>query len=485
MAQPLAHYDNPELPSYLPSEYRYRLWLWTFLADMYQGRSAWYIPGRGIVDLQKAQAYLPQNPREPDAAYRVRHNLSKFDNRFAPALRGYAGLFSDFKIVSPHPTIEQYANDVDLSGNSWEVFCYEADILALRDRYCGVMVDFPSQELDEEGRPIPRTALDDLINPLRPYLVLIDAKNILNWKIETINGKAIIQQVTIREFRYEEKGRFGGEWVTYYRVLEPGYYEIWRESERTESGTVIKDVNLVESGTTTLSEVPLVFYCVADMDPFAGDPPFLNLAELNLDHYQTRSDLRMVMHKCNLPTPVRVGVIGPGMPAEEAPELALGPNSFVDVPLGGDFKFAEPTGVAIGSTRLELDKLEEDMKEEILSFQFSPASRKTAKEVGIESAQTQSVLAGMGRIKESNVNKVLNLWARYFGAESGGTIVVNKTLLQAPLSSDQINAIAGLAAQGILGQELTIRLLQEGKIIPQGIDLDEIPPLPEVALDER
>ena len=140
------------------------------------------------------------------------------------------------------------------------------------------------------------------------------------------------------------------------------------------------------------------------------------LADLSIQHFQMRSDLAELLHKCAMPVPVRKGApIGPdGQPAP----LILGPNTAVDLSAeGGDFKFAEPTGMSLQLHQNEIQHIEELMDRSSLNFLYG-ANVKTATEASLRASQVSSSVSAMVRNKTSMFNVLMRLWA-WFAGEQG------------------------------------------------------------------
>ena len=308
----------------------------------------------------REKAYLPKEAKEPLQAWSDRVKRTTFDNRFEPAIKDYAGLLSVFSLNNDVAlSIEANKDNIDQMGNDLWTFFHEADQYCLRDGWCGIMVEFPPED------PNINSNADLLASDRRPYLVLIDRRDVINWRTSKVNGKPVLTQVTIRENRIESDGDFGEKQVTCYRVLRPGEYAVY---QIIESVVGEAQLLLVEQGVTSLDTIPLVYYSVTESQLFAAKAPFLNLAKLNVEHYRQRSELNEVRRKCNLPVPVRKGYIQTPDQLKTAPPLVIGPNSVLDIPKDGDFFFAEPSGVAIADSRQAILDLEAAMDRMTLNF---------------------------------------------------------------------------------------------------------------------
>lgn len=408
--------------------------------------------------------YLPKEAKEPPQAWNDRIRRTTFDNRFEPAIKDYAGLLSVFSLNDDvAKTIIDNKNNIDQMGNDIWTFFNEADQYCLRDGWCGVMVEYPPED------PSIDSQADLLASDRRPYLVLIDRRDIINWRTAKINGKPTLTQVTIRETRLEPSGDYGEQEVVYYRVLRPGEYFVFQIIQQQGNQ---QQLVVVDQGTTSLASIPLVYYSVTESELFAAKAPFLNLAKLNIEHYQKRSQLNEVLRKCNLPVPVRKGLIRTVDDLKKVPPLVIGPNSVLDIPSDGDFFFAEPTGVAIAASRDDIKDLDEAMERMTLDFLTSGDHQRTATEVVLDSTKTSANLKGVSRRKESAVQQIFSLWVQYTGESEGGGISQDESLLSIPLTSDQVDKLENLETAGIISHRTLLLLLKAGKVLPRQFDID-------------
>lgn len=276
----------------------------------------------------------------------------------------------------------------------------------------------------------------------------------INWDVETKDGQTKINHATLKERRLIPKG-YGHVSQTVYKVLTPGF---WREYEMVQGTNQEWRAVLLGEGATSIDQVPLIYYSLSSKTPFYSDPPLLNTAEQNLTHYQLYSDYYEVLHHCNLPVPVRKGIVYAAMDEEDIPPLILGPHALVDLPPDGDFYYREPTGAAIAATESAIANLETSMDRALLSFLSTGEAQKTATEILIHSAQTEANLFGMGEMKESNVEQMFDLIAAYYRQDNGGTIHVNKDILRPPITPEQV---ALVYREGIISHETAVEKLAE------------------------
>ena len=93
---------------------------------------------------------------------------------YRDSIRAYAGLLSRFQIVDGPASMLQAEKNIDLQGESLQSFWNKCDEKALRDGGVYVMVDMTPD--DEE-----QNFFDEQTVGRRPYLLLIDRKDVINW----------------------------------------------------------------------------------------------------------------------------------------------------------------------------------------------------------------------------------------------------------------------------------------------------------------
>jgi hypothetical protein len=163
---------------------------------------------------------------------------------------------------------------------------------------------------------------------------------------------------------------------------------------------------------TSMPIVPIVWYGASTSRFAQGDLPMNGLAELSIQHYNLRSDLQELLHKCAMPVPVRKG--GPVGPDGRPAALVLGPNTAVDLPETGDFNFAEPTGKSLERHQAEIAQVEGLMDRSGLAF-LRGTTVKTATEAALRASQVSSQVSTLVRNKTSAFSTIMRLWARYAG----------------------------------------------------------------------
>ncbi|ADF42445.1 portal protein [Synechococcus phage S-CBS2] len=449
----LVSYHRPELVRMLP-QLELAHDCWTLLNG----------EGRG----EAKGKYLSKEPAEPNAAYKARLDRATYAPIYRDSIRSYAGLLSRFQLIEAPQSMMDAEGDIDLQGSSIQSFMTLCDEHALRDGGTFIMVDM----MPESGAD---NFFDQMNDGRKPYLINIQRGDVINWSVRYDRGREIVERVTVRQLRSmpDPEGGFGALVEPIYYVLTPGKVESYRLAKTAASR--YENVKIDEI-STTLPVVPLVWYGATSSRFAQGDLPLAGLADLSIQHFQMRSDLAELLHKCAMPVPVRKGApIGPdGKPAP----LVLGPNTAVDLSgeTGSGFDFAEPSGKSLERHQSEINHVEMLMDRSSLNFLYG-ANIKTATEASLRASQVASSVAALVRNKSSMFGMLMRLWAWYAGEvgqitkESG--IALNDSLINKPLGASEMAQLVNLYSEGLLSKRTVLDELQRGGVLDPDMVIDE------------
>ena len=453
----LVSYHRPELLRVLPQiEQAYDCWTLLNPEGMGSAKSK----------------YLPKEPAEPDGAYKSRVSRSTYAPIYRDAIRSYAGLLGRFQLMDAPTSLEEHSSNVDLQGSSLQSFMTHVDELALRDGGTYVMVDM----MPEGGA---NNFFDQLSDGRHPYLISVKRADVINWSVSYEKGRENIEQVTVRQLRSlpSPDGEFGTVVEPVYYVLTPGKVRSYR-LVRTPGAARRYENQLLDEVNTSVPIVPLVWYGATSSRFAQGELPMDGLADLSIQHFQMRSDLAELLHKCAMPVPVRKGApIGPdGKPAP----LVLGPNTAVDLSgePGSDFSFAEPSGKSLERHQQEISHVEALMDRSSLNFLYG-ANVKTATEASLRASQVASSISALIRNKVSAFGVIMRLWAWYSGEQGQITresgLAINDSLINKPLGASEMAQLVNLYSQALLSRETVLDELQRGGVLdPDLVISDEL-----------
>ena len=409
----------------------------------------------------KGETYLPRHPKETRENYAIRLARPTFFNAFTRTLDGLVGMvFRKSPVLGddvPKPVIGHWEN-IDKEGNHGDVFLKTLFADAVEAGHCAVLIDYPRI-------PAGRVTLaDEQALDLRPYWVHIRKEDIINFRTRRgAGGERILEQITLRFTSYEADGLFGDKPVVRFRVYRrTAAGIIWETWQLGTDG--IPMPLLDEQGTIAkLTEIPVVVIYGRQIGYFQSRPPLLDLAQLNILHYQTNADYFHALHIALVPVPVMTGGI--------EGSLEVGPNAFLALPAGATFAYVETTGAALATARTALEDLEGQMAVMGLSLlQGEKRAAETAEAKRLDKSEKDSALSTMARALQDGVEEALRFHAQYLGLPDGGSVLVNHDFADEALDPAEIQVLGEAVARGQLSLETMWQKLAEGEWLPEDFD---------------
>lgn len=308
----------------------------------------------GTLSMRAAgQKYLFKMPLEDKGAYENRLNRSTLYPALSETLAQMCGrvFYSPINVSDVNKKItEDILPDVDTEGNALDVFASQWFYAALAYGVSFVLVDYT-----KTGEA--KTKADEKALGARPYLVHIKPQNVLGIKYDRINGNKIMTQFRYKEFVTEEDGEFATKVVEQINVYEIGRVRKYKAQSNGKGALSFVEIENIEvkANGIPLTFIPIVPFVTKKTGHFAlGEPPLMELANLNIKHWQNQSDQDNLLNTARVPLLVRIGVT-------DDSTVKIG-NSIVDLPLGADLRYVEHTGSAIAAGQKSLNELETQMR---------------------------------------------------------------------------------------------------------------------------
>lgn len=450
--------------AYQSAAYRSHLPIWRYLDDIFSGSESWLNRdelGR-ITITEKAQQYLPKEAAERPSDYRDRLARSPFDDRFSQSIRKFVNLLlgNGIEQIDVPSVIQSHFENIDSQGSSLRRMVQELAIDALKHGHTFLLVDYPPQDFTI------RSIADFQRSGRQPYWVSYAATEVIHW----IESRGRLQLVTLRECSTVAESEFSEESIVRYRVLRPGSWELWQEM-RDEQGKI--QYAWVDGGSTSLSFIPLVcLYGGLREGFFKSRPPLKALADLNLTHYQVKSDHLRKLHLCCLPVPELRDSMRP-----EGESLTIGPNSFVHIrdPQGA-FTWREPLATSIEQSRKEVTDLEQAMDVLSAAYLNQPGDRQTATTSAIQTVELESNLQSFADQFCEGLNQALYYHAIYEGLDSGGQIKLSGDIIRDKgRDSQMLLAYSAMEDRGQISQRSLLQILKDQEFLPDDFQFEAEP----------
>lgn len=403
----------------------------------------------------KGKAYLPIFPAEEELAWQARRDQTVLFPAYREAIDLAVGLIFRKTVAGDVPEMAKpWLEDVDRQGTAITQFA-EA---VLRDAFNGVsyiVADYP------KVAPGLTLAQEHAMGA-RPYLVHVKCGQVLGWRTQVVNGQHILTQFRYKEAVTEADGAFGEKTTERIRVLEPGMVTVWVKHPTKDEWAIDLDA----SGAVTLQEVPVVAVYTGKTGFMAGEPPMLDLAWKNVEHWQSASDQRAILHVARVPILKVIGVSDPGT-------FKISPDSLLTLPPGADAAWIEHGGKAIEAGAKDLETIEAQMR--VMAGKILDQSvQKTAYQAGVESTQAMSRVQAWALGIHAALNAAWALCGKWIKQDLG-TLTVNTDVDLSKPDAQMLAEIRNAVAAGLLTKETYLKVLQASETMPEDFDpQDEI-----------
>jgi hypothetical protein len=393
-----------------------------------------------------AEQYLPQEPREDDEAWQARIDRSVLSPYTSRLIETAAGAVLRKPIhIEGDPYWSEVALDIDGIGSNINEYARRALVSSLTYGHSAILVDFPAatgaRNLAEE-RAMGR----------RPYFVHVDAPQIWGWRKDDTNR---LTQIRIHDYEYRPLNEFGEEQVEVMRVIYPGRYDLYTLGQET--------VTFEESNGFSLDTIPVVPIYSNRRGVLISQPGLLDIANLNITHYQRQSDLIHALHIAAMPTLVLEGY------SQDSSEATIGVNYALGMEPGHKAYYVQSDATSFEAQMAELQSLEGQMSTLGITKLFGQKFvAESAEAKRIDQAQSNSVLAIISQELESALNQAFKLAAQYVGMEPP-VITIDRDFDYYRLIGQDVAVLAQLNESGKISDETLLKILQHGEILPEDV----------------
>ena len=419
---------------------------------------------------QNSEAFLPLEPREDFDAYLARVNRAVFSPFTQRLIRAATGLVLRKPITltgDPYWT-EMFKMDVDGCKSDLDEYARRILMCSLTYGQSHILVDYPAPS----GA---RSLAEERAQDRRPYWIEVDPTNLYGWRLDRETNYGNLVQARIAEKAVLPSGQFGEKVFDQIRVIEPGRYRVFRKKEQIEEmydvsdnssvgefevATTQKDYAQVESGSFSLGEIPLVTIYSGKTDNLVSKPPLLDIAYLNIAHFQRQADLIHSLHVASQPMLVMEGY------DDQTKDLAISVNYAMATQPGNKVYYVEPASSAFDAQSAEIKELQMQMATlgiSTLSQQKFVAESADARR--LDRVDTNSMLAMVSMELEQKLQKAFNLSAQYVGIEPPEVKISRDFDIERLIGQD-ITALTSLFDQQVIDREEFRDILVQGEVLP-------------------
>lgn len=382
------------------------------------------------------EKFLPRWPNEDQESYKSRLSVATLYPAFARTVSVMASKpFSKNIVFSEDtpPNILEWSENIDLQGRNLHAFASDVMNDCIAYGVSGVLVDYPKAD----G---VHTKADEKATGVRPYFTRYAPGTVLGWRVEKRAGADVLIQLRLLETVVEHDGEFGEKVVEQVRVLYQGAWQVFRKIEGKE------DWFLFDEGTTTINEIPFVFFYGLRKTIGVGESPLLELAYQNVEHWQSGSDQQTILHVARVPILTIIG-------ADDDTQITVGASSAVKLPVGANMMFVEHSGAAIAAGRESIKDLEERMRQTGAELLVFKPGLTTATQVTSENEANKCTLQRISEVFEDSLDQCLQFMAAWVGESEGGHVSLFNDFGAASLSDASAQLLLQANQSGKLSDE--------------------------------
>ena len=408
-----------------------------------------------------APTYLPQEPREPKDAYETRVQRSVLSPYTVRLIDNAAGLILRRPIIIDGDDFwKTWSENVDGLGSSLNEYARRALVSALCYGHSGILVDFPPD-------PGVTTLFEERQLGRRPYFNHIDAYQIWGWRQESPIPNSPLNQIRLHEFATIPEGKFGQTRVERMRVIYPEKYEVYQRNGEVYGDTSpvgTQEIGLIETGELPFNQIPFVPIYTNRTGMLTSSPPLIDIANLNITHYQRQADLIHALHIAAMPILVMEGW-------DDADDsTAVGVNYGMITTPGNKVYYVNADA---GAFKRPTRRNQRTRNADVHAWNFQASWTKVRRRIRRRQTHrpSPSQLRPLHhRDWESSIQQAYYFAARYLGIEPP-KITIERDFDFYKLLGQDVSVIGQLRAEGALSNETYLDILKSGEIIPDKVDL--------------
>jgi hypothetical protein len=454
---------------------------WSRMRDVMGGEDA--VKGAG-------ERYLPRLDSQSEEEFGAYVKRASFFNATARTAEAYLGLIFRRPPFLKLPSggsgvgraLEEFVNDADMLGTSLTAYAkiVVGDVISLGR--AGTLIDW-----EDEAEQ-------------RAYAAFYRAEQIINWRVERVNGRNVPTLVVLSE-RVESRNQkaeigngadeFEAEVVEQVRVLRlvPGQdgsvlyrVDLWQEKvverawfgfgkQRGRREWVLVDSRIPLRLGKPLPLIPFVFHGPRHSRPDVDRGPLEDIVTVNLDHYRLDADFKHGLHFTALPTAWVSGF-------DKTSTLRIGSSTaWVAEAPGAAAGFLEFTGQGLTTFERAMDRDERLMT--VLGSRMLEDAKKvgeTATAIELRQSGEYSILGGVAFSVSESLTQMLR-WVYWWNSTEAlpddvsseqVLMTLNTDFSTKGLASQDVQAIVGAWQAGAISQDSMLELFRRGEVLPEG-----------------
>jgi hypothetical protein len=395
----------------------------------------------------KTTQYLPDpDPTDTSDAGRARYksylHRAKWYGVTGQTVEALVGLVFSKPTTSNLPRLlETIKDNADGQGLTLDQFGKKLLTETMQYARAGILVDFPKTET-------ATSVADVQAGNVRPKLAFYSTFDIINWRTKSQGSSVFLELVVLKETHSTvDAGGFGVKEEEQYRelvLLEDGYHmRVWRKGSGDGAVfSVVEDLAPTGADGKKFDRIPFVFIGAKSNTPDVDKPPLLDMADLNIGHYNDSADYQEAVHILGQPQLIMTGITKDWIKdVWKDKGVRFGSRVAIALPLNATAELlqVQPNMIA----KEAMDQKERQMAALGATLVEQRSVEQTAKEAGFnESAKTSILSAGADNVSDG-ITRALVIAGLFVGEQQSETTDANGSAQKAilfELSTDFDNA---------------------------------------------
>jgi hypothetical protein len=443
-------------------EYQYWAYSWEVLRDTIIGE---------IAVKSKGSKYLRQMEAQNNDEYSAFLDRAYFYNMTQRTVAGLCGTIfrREPKVKNLPKQFDKGIKSIAKDGSGLNTFIRDTANEVLSVGRTGVLLD-----MDKNGRGTP-------------FLVNYIAENILDWSVVEIDGRYVLKEVLLREIE-EDRDSFPVQLRTsslrykaLYRKLrldDDGVYRqyVYRTKFFNMSMVTDEEPEVIEPTRlgVPFNFIPFVFFGPYSNNPQVEKPPVIDIALMNLSHYQSVAQLEHGRFYTAIPI-YHVQVKNQN---DKGGDYVVGPN------VVWEYEGDKAPGIAEynGQGLIFLERALEEKEANISAMggrmlgTKSTAVAESDNLVKVKEKNEMSLLLNLTNSLNEGFTKLITWWL-YWQNENLDTIdaqvEVNRDFLFAQIDAREFRAFTMMYQENIIPIDVLFDILQKTDVMPDSITVEE------------
>ncbi|WP_259674534.1 DUF4055 domain-containing protein [Pseudomonas fluorescens] len=391
--------------------------------------------------------YLPKEPGETPQAFQKRLKRSVLTNFISRVVKNLSSKpFSRPVVVTSdtHSEIaDVFSKDIDGKGASVSSLAAVVFADALWNGTSFICVDAP-------------------VDGGKPYAYWLSADDILGFKLDE-DGRLI--EIRISEKATIEDGEWGEKVVSRVRAFRKKDGRVlWALFEENGGADYAMTEPWRDFGLPEIPVIPVHANPAETQGSLFCPSPMIDLAHMNVAHWQDGSDQRNILHVARVPILFASGI-------EEGTDIKIGVDAAIVASAGSDLKFVEHSGSAINAGRQSLVDLENLMSTYGIEMLANNGAVETATGRALKAGENNNQIAAMATSMASALQTVFEMLAHFSRVSSPSFSVDVHTEYGINASTEELQALATARANGDLSQFEYLSELKRRGVLRNDFDI--------------